>query len=138
MRVKLYTHKHYYFGVDVPDDEITKEVLEFLEENALKNRNQDVSYAKHHVPLSDEAMEKVIIAGPEEIIIQKTIRAKTDSMIDEILTEVQKRRFNYLLNGYSFAQIARIEECTIQSVIESINSANKKIRRYLNDNIDNL
>lgn len=57
--------------------------------------------------------------------------AKEREFVLEQLTPVQRRRFMKYADGMSIAEIARSENAAFNSVKESIESAQKKLRKFL-------
>jgi DNA-directed RNA polymerase specialized sigma24 family protein len=68
--------------------------------------------------------------NPEKAFMQKEFTKKRKAMLSQ-LTPVQRRRFVLFENGMSIAEIARKEKTAFNSVKESIESAQKKLKKLL-------
>ena len=68
--------------------------------------------------------------NPEKAFMQKEFDKKRKAMLSQ-LTPVQRRRFELYENGMSIAEIARKEKAAFNSVKESIESAQKKLKKLL-------
>ena len=68
--------------------------------------------------------------NPEEALMRKESAKERKSMLSQ-LTPVQRRRFEKFEDGMSIAEIARSEKVAFNSVKESIESAQKKLKKLL-------
>ena len=68
--------------------------------------------------------------NPEEAFIRKEAAKQRKAMLSQ-LTPVQRRRFEKYEGGMSIAEIARSEKAAFNSVKESIESAQKKLKKLL-------
>lgn len=68
--------------------------------------------------------------SPEKVFMQKAFDKKRKAMLSQ-LTPVQRRRFELYENGMSIAEIARSEKSAFNSIKESIESAQKKLKKLL-------
>lgn len=67
---------------------------------------------------------------PEEAFVRKESAQRREVMLSQ-LTPVQKRRFEMFEDGMSIAEIARLEKAAFNSVKESIESAQRKLKKLL-------
>lgn len=68
--------------------------------------------------------------NPEEALMRKEAAKERKAMLSR-LTPVQRRRFEKFEDGMSIAEIARSEKAAFNSVKESIESAQKKLKKLL-------
>lgn len=68
--------------------------------------------------------------NPEEVLMRKEAAKERKAMLSR-LTPVQRRRFEKFEDGMSIAEIARSEKAAFNSVKESIESAQKKLKKLL-------
>ena len=68
--------------------------------------------------------------NPEKALMRKESAKQRKAMLSQ-LTPVQRRRFELFEGGMSIAEIARSEKAAFNSVKESIESAQKKLKKLL-------
>ena len=68
--------------------------------------------------------------NPEKAFMEKEFAEKREAMFSQ-LTPVQRRRFELFEDGMTVAEIARLENAAFNSVKESIESAQKKLKKIL-------
>ena len=68
--------------------------------------------------------------NPEEALMRKEAAKERKAMLSR-LTPVQRRRFELFEDGMTVAEIARKEKAAFNSVKESIESAQKKLKKLL-------
>ena len=67
---------------------------------------------------------------PADTLVGAEAARKHESALEQ-LTPVQRRRFEMYRDGLSIAEISRLENAAFNSVKESIESAQKKLRKIL-------
>lgn len=88
---------------------------------------------RYHCYSSDVAWEGLDYADPdtpESTYIQKC-NEKDFAEVYETLTEIQKRRLELLLDGFSLREIARREGVEIKSVRETMEQIRKKYKKFI-------
>lgn len=88
---------------------------------------------RYHCYSSDAAWEGLDYADPdtpESLMLQKYENARLSSAINE-LTEIQRRRFIKFAEGITIREIARQEGANFKSVRDSIEQAQKKLKKFL-------
>ena len=88
---------------------------------------------RYHCYSSDAVWEGLNYAAsdtPESLMLQKYENTRLSSAINE-LTEIQRRRFIKFAEGLSIREIARQEGANFKSVHDSIEQAQKKLKKFL-------
>lgn len=88
---------------------------------------------RYHCYSSDAAWEGLNYAAPdtpESLMLQKYENTRLSSAING-LTEIQRRRFIKFAEGLSIREIARQEGANFKSVHDSIEQAQKKLKKFL-------
>ena len=68
--------------------------------------------------------------NPEKALMENEFAKKREAMLSQ-LTPVQRRRFELFEEGMTVAEIARREKAAFNSVKESIESAQEKLKKLL-------
>ncbi|MDR1532436.1 MAG: RNA polymerase subunit sigma-24 [Clostridiales bacterium] len=103
----------------------------------------DVTEARHSEPLDEaDGQGKCSVKSPEDLIVERIDRLQHEAYLETLkplawkaldkLTAVQRRR--YLLHfgeGLTTRRIAEIEGVRHQSVVESLQAADKKIKKIV-------
>ena len=129
--VKRYFIK--YHGLkDTPEHEISLEIfmLYFREFNKPLD-NQRTEHRRH---IEDGDIEFLIMSGKltytHETDDNLAVKCSIDAVL-ETCTPIQQRRFKlYYVHGYTFAEIARFENCAKQRIKKSVDSVLEKIKKY--------
>ena len=112
-------------------DEIGTVILDSRREEHANNERH-----RYHTAFSLDDMtyedKDYFSAGdnPEEAFMRKEAAKQRKAMLSQ-LTPVQRRRFEKYEGGMSIAEIARSEKAAFNSVKESIESAQKKLKKLL-------
>lgn len=112
--------------VEIPD-EIGTVILDSRREEHANNEHH-----RYHTEFSLDDMTYEdkdyfsAVKNPEDVFMRKERKA----MLSQ-LTRVQRRRFEKFEDGMSIAEIARSEKASFNSVKESIESAQKKLKKLL-------
>ncbi len=139
-------YKDYYEGtvnVDLPDNtppELLDEVLAFFKEDYRHEYNMHRRDERHEL-FSLDAFEYepatpydysslAYHMTPEEILLLKEEDEQGVQRLD-ILTEKQRRRMLLKMYGFSAREIARIEGTDHTSVAESLEAAEKKLKKNI-------
>lgn len=130
----------YYVKIkDVTGREITVSVSHevfLLFEGERKEQERERNERRRH--LDKRGLDDYILAN-ESFAVQETledlfIRMETLRMIRKVVsdcTPVQQRRFSLYAQGYTFTEIARLDQCSKQTVQETVRVVLKKIKRNL-------
>ena len=116
--------------------EVSKEIHDVFNEYELLDTRHMHEYDRHieHSELLDSTLYKRSINDKynlEEDVEDKIIREELLNAINE-LTETQKRRLNlYYFEGKTLKEISSIDNCSITSVKESIDSGIEKIEKLI-------
>lgn len=111
-------------------DEIGTVILDSRREEHANNERH-----RYHTAFSLDDMtyedKDYFSAGdnPEEAFMRKEAAKQRKAMLSQ-LTPVQRRRFEKYEGGMSIAEIARSEKAAFNSVKESIESAQKKLKNF--------
>ena len=116
---------------DSPELEITLDVfkLYYKDFKFILEKNRD-EYRRH---IEDGDIDNFIISG------KLTVKQFENECVDKAdfnaflktCTPTQQKRFNlHYIQGYTFEEIAKMENCAKQSVCESIERVVKKIKKY--------
>ena len=106
-------------------DEIGTVILDSRrEEHANSERH------RYHTAFSLDKDYFSVDDNPEEALMRKEAAKERKAMLSR-LTPVQRRRFEKFEDGMSIAEIARSEKAAFNSVKESIESAQKKLKKLL-------
>lgn len=110
-------------------DEIGTVILDSRREEHANNERH-----RYHIAFSLDDMayeDKDYFSAtddPEESFVRKESAKERKTMLSQ-LTPVQRRRFGKFESGMSIAEIARSENAAFNSVKESIESAQKKLKK---------
>lgn len=119
--------KQYFVEIDTADGkkpvEVSKEVWELFEEERKAAERERYERRKH----------LDVSVSPEDAALSVSKDFDTLQAVREVLqtcTPIQRERF-YLnrICGYSFTEIARMQNCRHSSVIRSIQQVMKKIKK---------
>ena len=108
------------------DDAIGMEIMDMRRDEHANNEKQRYHYAGSidaegcSVPVNDDT--------PEQALLQKEFEEKRKAML-ETLTPVQRRRFELYEDGFSVAEIARMEGGSYSSVRDSIDAARNRLKK---------
>lgn len=115
--------------VDVP---VSPEIKSFLEESNRLEENYARNQRRHNYSSDACIFEGLELASP--ITSESILLAKEHSqhIIETLahLTSIQRKRLLMFADGYSALQIAKIEGVHHSTIIESINSAREKFKKY--------
>lgn len=86
--------------------------------------------------LNDNVINDVFSSSLEDEILsnydEKVFNKRLKEAIDTLLTPTQKRRFNlHFFGGMTNREIAELEKASAMSIYESIQAAQKKIKKFL-------
>ena len=114
--------------------EVTEEVAEFILEDDRLTANAD-RRERYHCPYHIEAMDYegdslAYRLTPEEIYIRKETQLEHGKALSQ-LTDTQLRRLLMKADGMTYREIARLEGTNINAVQDSLESAKRKLKKYL-------
>ena len=116
---------------DSPEQEITIDVFLLYYGDFRKPFDKKRNEQKRHI--ADGEIDGFIISG-KMTVTRFEQEAITKADIDAVLrtcTPVQQRRFKlHNIHGYSFTEIAKMENCDESAVRRSISAVLKKIKNY--------
>ena len=127
--------KYKFTTGEVTEVEVSEEIGTVILDSRRKEHAGNERH-RYHTAFSLDDMEyedKDYFAtddNPEKAFMQKEFDKKRKAMLSQ-LTPVQRRRFELYENGMSIAEIARKEKAAFNSVKESIESAQKKLKKLL-------
>lgn len=134
---------NYYYGEDYNEYEHIDEIISTFMDNEEKRKYQDLRMINMIYGLSLDEVEDDIIASDDgllytevlEKVFQEEVKEIISNELEELLTPNQY--FN-ITNYYGFGEkeknlkeIAKIKNCSIQSVNSSIKGANDKLRKNI-------
>ena len=116
---------------DSPENEISLDIfmLYFQDKDFRKPLDKQRNQSRRHIAKGDSEYHVLTNYRVDD---EDTIVLKSD--IETVLktcTPAQQKRFNlHYIQDYTFEEIAKMENCTKQSVCESIERVVKKIKKY--------
>ncbi len=113
--------------------EVSDEIGTIILDSRRKEKNRDRMEERHCYSMDAivyEGMEYADINTPETELISKFNNKKLADALKQI-TPLQAERLLKLAGGMSIRKIAESEGKDHKTVLESINSARKKIKKYL-------
>lgn len=125
--------KYKFATGDVTEVEVSEEIGAVIIDSRRKE-HADNERHRYHTAFSIDAAEYEdkdyfpADDNPEEVFMRKEAAKQRKAMLSQ-LTPVQRRRFEKFEDGMSIAEIARSEKAAFNSVKESIESAQKKLKK---------
>ena len=110
-------------------DEIGTVILDSRREEHANNERYHTAFSLDDMTYEDKDYFSVD-DNPEEALMRKEAAKERKAMLSR-LTPVQRRRVEKFEDGMSIAEIARSEKAAFNSVKESIESAQKKLKKLL-------
>ena len=110
-------------------DEIGTVILDSRREEHANNERHHTAFSLDDMTYEDKDYFSVD-DNPEEALMRKEAAKERKAMLSR-LTPVQRRRVEKFEDGMSIAEIARSEKAAFNSVKESIESAQKKLKKLL-------
>ena len=107
----------------------------FSDEDYRVRCNADHTEARRSLPYCDAVeLDEYAGASLEDNLADKEGLSKLHEVVDNSLTETQKRRIKfYYVQGLTIRQIAKIESTYFNAVEKSLNQAKRKIKKFLQD-----
>lgn len=127
--------KYKFTTGEVTEVEVSEEIGTVILDSRRKEHASNERH-RYHTAFSLDDMEyedKDYFSAddnPEKAFMQNAFNKKREAILSQ-LTPVQRRRFVLFENGMSIAEIARKEKAAFNSVKESIESAQKKLKKLL-------
>lgn len=125
--------KYKFVTGEVTEVEVSEEIGAVIIDSRRKE-HADNERHRYHTAFSIDAAEYEdkdyfpADDNPEEVFMRKEAAKQRKAMLSQ-LTPVQRRRFEKFEDGMSIAEIARSEKAAFNSVKESIESAQKKLKK---------
>jgi len=112
--------------------EVNDEIGTIIMDSRRAEHAQDEKQRYHSYPLDVtwETLEVSTAETPETLMLDEFNNSKLYAAFDK-LTDIQKQRLLMLANGMSVREIARREGKDHKTVLESIEAARKKIKKFL-------
>lgn len=114
--------------------EVSEPVYEIYEEGHLTWDRRRKECANHldARPLDDFSIQGKAVTEPLERVALRRELLRTVQQVLQSCTPIQRERF-YLhdICGYSFAEIAKLHECSPAAVFYSVSEAKKKLKNFL-------
>ncbi len=111
------------------DVDVTEEVGAFILESRHKEKLNDRRHNSHKISISSFIYEDEKYFGYSD---DYSIFCSDILESFRLLTEIEYKRLNYYINGYTMEEIAELYGVSVKQVSKSINNARKKIKDYLN------
>ncbi len=114
---------------------ITKELFDALDRFELDDISimNEMDNHYEHSELTEESLNARAANPPESVedtVFTRLQYEKLHSAVDE-LPEIQRRRVSlYYFGGYTFEQIAKMEQCTKAAVKKSVDAAIDNLKKY--------
>lgn len=116
--------------------EISNKVYEAFNQFELEDVSQIHKYQRHieHSELYDETLNSRAIVHPKSVeeLVEEKITSDTLKEAVNKLSETQKRRIRmYYFEDLTLQEISKVENCSISSVKESIDSGISKLKKNI-------
>ena len=116
--------------IEVPDD------IGIVIQESRRKEHADNERHRYHAEFSlDDAVYEGSVfsspgTNPADVVLMKESDKECEDRLSR-LTSVQRRRIEKLMDGMSIADIARSEGAAFNTVKESIESARKKLKKFM-------
>lgn len=113
--------------------EVTLAIFELFEEERKANERYRKERERHHT--DQELLEDTLVPRTYTQSVLDTVVAQSElniaKQIIQTCTPIQQRRFYYnRIFGYSFVEIARIENCSEAAVKKSVKAVADKLKNF--------
>lgn len=115
--------------------EVSEDVFNIFEDEKRELKRESSEYGRHGDDRDPEdrivARKAAEASEPLEDLFfrQETLRAVRNLL--GTCTPLQRERFTLYAEGYSFAEIARIQHCAVMTVKKSVITVRKKIKKFV-------